>query len=126
MDISIFLARLLGLYLLIVIPAVYFNRHLMTKMMKELDDNVAAVYLSGFLNLILGLLVVLSHNVWSGDWRVLITVIGWIGIIKGLIRLYFPEKLPALVRAGSSWLTTSCLLFFLIGVFLVYKGFWTG
>ena len=46
---------------------------------------------SGYLALIIGLATVILHNVWVADWRVVITVFGWLSLLKGIVRIGFPE-----------------------------------
>ena len=122
---SFFLAKLLGLYLLIVISAVFINRKNLERIVKDFSSNLALVYVSGFFNLLVGLLVVLSHNIWTNDWRVLITIIGWITFFKGVIRLFAPEKVTSLANKFNKtyFLNIICVIFFLIGLYLTYKGF---
>ena len=45
----------------------------------------------GFLSLFLGLTSVLLHNVWEPNWQVLITIFGWLALIKGIIVIAWPE-----------------------------------
>jgi hypothetical protein len=44
-------------------------------------------YLSGLLSLLAGLTIVNLHNTWCADWRVTITVLGWLMTIGGVIAL---------------------------------------
>lgn len=121
---SIFLAKLLGLYLVVVIPAVFINRKLLERIVKNFSDNLGLIYISGLFNLTMGLLIVLSHNIWVADWRVLITIMGWLALAKGIARLFFPEKLPKLAKKVSeSWLIIICTVFLIMGVYLTYAGF---
>ena len=84
MELSVFLAKVLGLYLVIVAPAALLNRRHFPRLIKEFSDSLAMVVLSGFVALVLGLLLVVSHNVWTTDWRVIITLLGWLTLIKVL------------------------------------------
>ena len=36
-------------------------------------------------------MVVLAHNVWAANWRVIITLFGWVLIVCGTIRIVFPQ-----------------------------------
>ena len=40
-----------------------------------------------------GLAIVLTHNVWVANWRVLITLIGWLMLIRGAVRILAPEMI---------------------------------
>ena len=56
----------------------------------------ALIFISGLFTLAAGLAIVLNHNVWTADWRVLITLLGWLGIIGGLIRILLPQQVIAI------------------------------
>jgi hypothetical protein len=45
----------------------------------------------GLMSLILGITSVLLHNVWELDWHVVITIFGWLALLKGIIVLAWPE-----------------------------------
>lgn len=63
--------------------------------MRDLYDNAALTYLTGFIAVTFGLLIIGYHNLWVADWRVLITIIGWLALIKGLIFIVLPKLGPA-------------------------------
>ncbi len=46
-----------------------------------------------------GLATVLSHNVWSADWRVIITILGWLWIVGGAVRLGAPQFAASMGRS---------------------------
>lgn len=48
-------------------------------------------YLNGLLLFIAGLSIVRAHNYWTTSWPVLVTLTGWIAILGGLDRMFFPE-----------------------------------
>jgi hypothetical protein len=53
------------------------------------DTQIApVVYLSGTLLFVAGLAIVRVHNCWTGDWTVLITLIGWFAMFGGLFRMF--------------------------------------
>src|SRR3954465_1941881 len=51
----------------------------------------AGAFMDGFLNLPLGALIVGFHNIWSGT-GVVLTLLGWGLLIKGLIRFCAPNR----------------------------------
>jgi len=88
------------------------------------DGQIAPlVYLSGMLFFVGGLSIVRVHHIWIAGWPVLITLLGWAGIILGLIRAFFPQAylsgfendLPALLVE---------LVLLVLGVFLTFKAYW--
>ena len=48
------------------------------------------IFVSGILLLVAGLAIVRVHNVWSGGWRVVVTVLGWLAVISGILRMLLP------------------------------------
>lgn len=60
---------------------------------KEVISSPTLTYFSALMALFFGTLIVLFHNIWVQDWPVLITLIGWIGMVKGTIILIFPKSL---------------------------------
>lgn len=58
----------------------------------------ATPIISGLYATLMGLFVVLSHNVWTSDLRVIVTVIGWIALASGVVLLIIPEAYAALLK----------------------------
>lgn len=54
--------------------------------------------LSGLYALLMGLVVVLSHNLWVKDLRVLVTLLGWLALVSGAVLLIIPEVYSYMLR----------------------------
>ena len=54
--------------------------------------------LSGLYALLAGLVVVSMHNLWVGDVRVVITIVGWIALAAGVVMLLAPEVYGFMLR----------------------------
>ncbi len=50
------------------------------------------VFIIGFFSFIIGLITILLHNVWEANWSILVTIFGWIAIIKGITRIAFTSE----------------------------------
>ena len=57
----------------------------------EMTDDKAFVISTGYITLIVGLVTVILHNVWVADWRIVITILAWSTVIKGIQKIGFPE-----------------------------------
>ena len=101
MQTSVFLARLIGPLFLAVGIGLITNAAIYRKMAGEFLASTALVYLSGLLTMTAGLAIVLNHNVWAADWRVLITILGWLGVIGGAVRIVVPQGPRS--SAAASW-----------------------
>jgi hypothetical protein len=52
--------------------------------------------MTGVLALLAGVAVVNAHNTWVPDWRVIVTVLGWLLVVRGVMNLVFPETVQTL------------------------------
>jgi hypothetical protein len=65
----------------------------------------SGVFVEGLLSLGFGSLVVAFHNVWAG-WPVVLTLVGWGQVLKGLARLAAPQvslRAYELVAPERAW-----------------------
>ena len=53
----------------------------------------------GLLIMPVGLAIVLTHNIWAADGRVMITLFGWLNVIGGAVRLFAPAYVMQTGRA---------------------------
>jgi hypothetical protein len=95
---SIFLAKLIGPIALAIGLALAFNAAVYRAMTDEFLRSHALIFLAGLITLAAGLAIVLSHNVWTADWRVVITILGWLFIVSGLVRTTAPQVAAAMGR----------------------------
>jgi uncharacterized membrane protein len=95
---SIFLAKLIGPVFLAIGIGLLANAAHYRKMAEEGVRSHVLLYLSGILAMSAGLAIVLTHNVWAADWRVLITLLGWLTTIGGAVRIVAPQQSEAMGR----------------------------
>ena len=99
MQTSLFLARLIGPVMLVVGLAVFANLRRFRDIAEEFLASRALMFLSGLAIMPVGVAIVLKHNIWTADWRVLITIVGWLNVVSGVLRLFGPLFV---VRAGHA------------------------
>jgi hypothetical protein len=58
--------------------------------LRDMNDQSATIIL-GMFALLAGLAIVNAHNLWVSDWRVIITILGWLAIARGALSLLFPN-----------------------------------
>lgn len=125
MNTSIELAKIIGLYFAIIAIAFLIFRKRFTNFVKEVKANPIMVYISGAKSLLLGLIVVVLHNLWALEWFVVITIVGWLLVIRGLVRIFFAERvskwLGKLNKEAYYYTVSSIVL--VVGLFLIYHGF---
>jgi hypothetical protein len=126
MQASIFLARLLGPLLLVPGAGLLINPRLFRTMAVDVVGSVTLVYLFGLIDLAAGLAIVLTHNVWVANWRVLITLIGWLMLIRGLVRVLLTDTVMGyaakFIRNRRLYPISGAVLV-LLGLALCYFGY---
>jgi hypothetical protein len=126
MDASVFLARMLGLFFLVMGIGVTASAQGFRVMAEEFLASRALIFVAGLLAFLPGLAIVLTHNLWVGDWRVIITILGWLGLVGGAFRLLFPLEVRsiggALLKSGSV-LRIAGAAIIVLGLVLSYFGF---
>jgi uncharacterized protein YjeT (DUF2065 family) len=125
MEASIFLARLLGLLFVVMGVGMVAGTQSYREMAEEFLKSRALIYIAGLLAFLPGAAIVLTHNVWSGDWRVIITIFGWLGLIGGTFRLLFPGQVRAIGSAmlkRTEWLRGGGIVVTALGAILCYFG----
>ena len=122
MELSIFLGKVIGLYLLIVSVIMTINRKDYKKLLQSFQENFALTLVCGVFTVILGLLLVVGHNIWRNDWRVIITLIAWLTLAKGIGLILVPLKILTF-KGGSGTFLLKLLVSFLLGAYLSYVAF---
>jgi hypothetical protein len=105
--------------------ALLVNRDLFPDMVGQIADSYALIFLSGILSLLAGVAIVRVHNVWSGGWPVLITVIGWLAVAGGLGRLWIPQQAAPIALAfgtAPGALLVAGVVLLALGAFLFLQG----
>ena len=107
MNASRFIARVLGLCgLSIGLVCLITQGRLIEQMIDALEDPTYLLGL-GLMTLLIGVAMVVGHNIWDGSWRVVITVIGYLSLLKGFVILAWPEGMMTmanrLLGSGLIW-----------------------
>ena len=126
MERSFFLAKAIGIYLLIVSISMIINMPYFFIRIQLLMHDPNAMFITGFMTLILGILMVLSHNVWEWNWRVIVTIIAWLTLFKGISVVACPAYLIDLtnsVSASKATVYAAAVIDLVLALVLCYYGF---
>lgn len=121
MEISIFFARLWGSFFVIFGLLFIITRQLDKTI--EMTDDKAFVISTGYITLLMGLVTVILHNVWVANWRVVITILGWSTLIKGIMKIGFPEYIHKKAQMFKKKQMFSAIFMILLGGFLLWVSF---
>jgi hypothetical protein len=115
----------MGLYLVIMGIVLVTRAPELFIVFAQMLSNAPFMILGSIMALIIGILLVVSHNMWCSDWRVLVTLLSWITLIKGIVYLAFPTTGYAIVTYYLNHHTAfyvAVIIMLLLGLFLLYKG----
>lgn len=126
MDLSLTLAKIIGVYGLIISVSAMLNIERVNILVAEFLDSEALVYIVGIVSLMIGLALVTVHNVTTPDYRLIITVFGWLSFIEGVILLLVPDLAEKVIRGltgNRGLLLLMVLAFFAASIWLTMEGF---
>jgi uncharacterized protein YjeT (DUF2065 family) len=129
MQTSIFLARLIGPVMALMGISVIVNELAFRKLAQELLRSPALIFLSGIILMPAGLAVVLNHNVWVLDWRIIVTLLGWIAVISGAFRVFAPDRATKIGKKflnRKDYIIAAAGFWLVVGAVLCYFGFRSG
>lgn len=123
MTTTTFLAQFWG-WLLVILSLIFLakGKSLSSDLMQLIKDKTF-VMLSGYLALILGLMTIILHNLWINDWRVVITIMGWISLLKGSIRIAAPktpEKITLYFKNSPALIYVLLFVAAMLGIWLIW------
>ncbi len=129
MEFSYFLAQLFGLTMMIFAASILIRPTIVTVAIRDLRPFSFTMLMAGFVGIVGGLAIILSHNIWEMSWRVIITLFGWSALLKGITYVAFPDFLRFTATSminGKGKRTAVLILVFLFGAYLTYRGFGFG
>ena len=126
MLISYLLAQVIGVYLVFVGLVLILRYNELRHIIIEVFNNRALIFVGGIFTLLIGLVIVLSHNIWETNWVVLITIAGWFTLLKGLAYLFLPQstlaKLAQFLNKPGFYIAGG-VASLVVGGFLAFQGF---
>lgn len=129
MEISLFLAKVSGVYLIILSLAMLIHAENFISIVSGIFHNAAIQFVLGLNLLLIGLMMVISHNIWDSSWVVVVTILSWLILLKGLMYIVFPKQVTALAHrcvGSKNWIYASGVIDLLLGAYLCCMGFCSG
>lgn len=122
---TLFLLRFFGPIFLLIGCSLLLHRSRYEKMFQELQAFTLSYYFTALLALCTGLAIVLTHNRWGTLPEILVTIIGWGGIAKGIARFLVPDMTRVILEKviTPSFLTIGGILVVALGAYMSWVGF---
>jgi len=105
---------------------IFVNPGFYKKLFEDFTENTAVMYLGGVMALTIGYLILAFHNTWTKDWSVIITIVGCLAMIKGILILIRPNLIIALSKAmvqKESTLKIEAIAVIILGLAFSFLGF---
>jgi hypothetical protein len=119
MNNSIFLAKFWGWYLLIFFLILSLNPKRIKQIFNDLKDEKFLI-ISSFVAIIIGLLNILFHNIWELNYKLVITLIGWMSFFIGLSLFILPKQtVSRLEIINIKLVQVIYTLLFFVGLYLL-------
>ncbi|HTZ53997.1 MAG TPA: hypothetical protein VMB20_02955 [Candidatus Acidoferrum sp.] len=124
---TLYLAKLFGLFLLILGISMLVQRQNTIAIWIALVHNLPLIYVVSLVTIAAGLAVVLAHNRWRGGAPpVVVTLLGWVTLLKGVSALVLPADLAmqafALLSYDRYFYIYTCI-WLVLGAYLTVAGF---
>jgi hypothetical protein len=126
MPISQFLARLMGPMGIAIGAGMLINPRAYRRVAEEFLDSQALIYFSGLIAGSAGLALIISHNIWAADWRLVITLLGWIAFLTAVARIVAPtlaEPIGRYIFERRSIIAIAGVITLALGILLSVKGY---
>ncbi len=120
------IAALLGPTLIASAASIFLNLDAWPGIVDQAFHNPALVFVSGYPLFVAGLAIVYFHHQWKGGWPVMVTALGWLAVVGGLLRILFPTRLAEIATRAfqtAGVMPIAALLTLVIGAFLSFKAY---
>lgn len=126
-PLTVYLGRLLGLFTLITSFWLLVERQNAVSTIPALLGDRPAMVIFAIIALASGLAIVLAHNIWSGGvLPILVTLIGWVMVVRGVLFLFLPPEATLGILAAMQFerlFYVYLAIPFVLGSYLTYLAF---
>lgn len=128
MNATMFMAQYLGPILFLISVAMLINMQSIRKAAEKIskESMLISAWIMGVFGLIFGVMLVMLHNSRGSVAEVLVSLIGWLTVIKSLVRLFAAQYVMDYAMKflkNDTAMIASLVIGALYGVALIYIGF---
>ncbi len=118
-------SRVLGPFLVIVDIIAIVRASEMSTLLAQFEANSLWTWVAGAFILVFGLVIVAAHRYWHGVAAIIVSALGWLITLRGLLLLAFPQTFVSvansMIGAQGTWISL-CVVFAAVGLYLTYVG----
>lgn len=126
MEPTTLLSQAFGISLIIGGVAIWMRRSYFMPVVGAIIEEKLVRFVVSIIEMIAGIFVVLSHNVWGTPQEIIVSAIGWLLALEGIFYLLMPDRVVSgLIRAVNKpwWYSFGGIITIVIGVYLAGTGF---
>lgn len=127
MELTILLSKVFGLYFLAIGAILLFRRGYFRSVVNNIVEEPALRFITGVMMLLGGLFFVVSHQDWTDVNTRIISILGWLVVIKSLFYLNASNsgmrKWTGWFKIGGMTGTIAALVYVALGLYLVNFSF---
>ena len=122
-------ARVLGPFFLIVAATVVIRASHMRELLAAFEASPIWAWVLGAFVLMGGIIIVALHPYWRGVAAVIVSLLGWVLVLRGILLMAFPDTFISIanqtIDAVAVWRPVFAA-FAVIGLYLTYVGWIAG
>ena|ERR1700688_576138 len=117
------IAQVLGLFFAVTGISMVVNSKGTAAAIEASVQNKGTLWLWGMLALLIGAVIVVMNNAWTSGLPLLVTILGWIAMVKGAFILILPRAAVALYsKVNKSGVLMSCgVIALILGLVLFFS-----
>lgn len=126
MEATLFLSKLIGLSMFIIGLGLIFKWRDFREMIIELISNKGIFYLLVIIELIAGIALILSHNIWDSLLESLVSLIGWMMAAEATLYMFMShKKIEGFIEYFNekSFYKIGSAIYIILGIYFIYNGF---
>lgn len=124
-EITIFLAQMWGPILVVLGIGILTSRTYYQKIYRNLESETLALLATSVIAMAAGIAHVLYHNTWDSVPEIVITVLGWLLLIKGAMLALFPKAVDRFGdrAARSNLFSAAAVVAIILGGYITAVGY---
>lgn len=128
MELTLFLAKLMGIFSLIYGVSLLLEKKMIIGIFSSfLGEERLTSYILGLLEVLGGLAIILTHNIWNeGMLALVVTILGWLLLLDGVNYLFMSKKrlsnMLGMLQYSKMYYFGATVLI-VLGLYLTYFGF---
>jgi hypothetical protein len=129
MELTLFLGKVLGIIWVVMGLALIIHNVRFKKLFTEICDKPVYIAMTGYVNLLIGTLLVVMHNYWSFSMQGVVTLIGWLIFLGAVMRFIMPDYCAKNCKwmISSKWgLLITAWIVLIVGLYLCLMAYYYG